>query len=83
MTGLFFLATVVDLTAAIIIFVGALSERMRLYPAWHKVGLIVAVVGLVCQVIVEFAVGFRYFVVSGAVKSATLVCCFPEASALL
>jgi len=49
MTGLFFLATVVDLTAALIIFVGALSERMRLYPAWHKVGLIVAVVGLVCQ----------------------------------
>lgn len=49
MTGLFFLATVIDLTAALIIFVGALSERMRLYPAWHKVGLIVAVVGLVCQ----------------------------------
>jgi hypothetical protein len=49
MTVLFFLSTVVDLTAAAIIFVGALSERMRLYPAWHKVGLIVAVVGLVCQ----------------------------------
>lgn len=49
MTTLFFIATIVDLTAAAIIFAGALSERMRLYPAWHKIGLIVAVIGLVCQ----------------------------------
>jgi hypothetical protein len=48
-TALFYLVTFIDLTAAVIIFCGALSERMRLYPAWHKVGLIVAVVGLVCQ----------------------------------
>ena len=45
----FWLITLMDLTAAIIIFAGALSERMRLYPTWHKVGLIVAVIGLVCQ----------------------------------
>ena len=48
-TALFYLVTFIDLTAAVIIFCGALSERMRLYPAWHKIGLIVAVVGLVCQ----------------------------------
>ena len=48
-TALFYLVTFIDLTTAVIIFCGALSERMRLYPAWHKVGLIVAVVGLVCQ----------------------------------
>lgn len=41
--------TFLDLSAAIIIFLGALSERMRLYPMWHKVGLIIAVVGLVDQ----------------------------------
>lgn len=41
--------TFIDLSAAVIIFAGALSERMRLYPMWHKVGLIVAVVGLVSQ----------------------------------
>lgn len=49
MTELFFIAIVINLTAAIIIFVGALSERMRLYPDWYKIGLIVAVIGLVCQ----------------------------------
>ena len=41
--------TVIDLTAAMIIFAGALSERMRLYPVWHKIGMLVAVVGLVAQ----------------------------------
>lgn len=46
---LFILITIIDLTAAAIIFTGALSERMRLYPVWHKIGLIVAVVGLVAQ----------------------------------
>jgi len=47
---IFFTAvTVMDLSAAIIIFVGALSDRMRLYPTWHKVGLIVALLGLICQ----------------------------------
>lgn len=45
----FILITIMDLSAAAIIFTGALSERMRLYPVWHKVGLITAVVGLVCQ----------------------------------
>ena len=48
-TALFYLVTFIDLTTAVIIFCGALSERMRLYTAWHQVGLIVAVVGLVCQ----------------------------------
>lgn len=41
--------TFIDLSAAVIIFLGALSERMRLYPVWHKVGLITAVIGLVAQ----------------------------------
>jgi hypothetical protein len=41
--------TVMDLAAALIIFAGALSDRMRLYPAWHKVGLIVAMLGLLVQ----------------------------------
>lgn len=45
----FVLITLIDLSAAAIIFVGALSERMRLYPLWHKIGLIVSVVGLVAQ----------------------------------
>lgn len=44
-----YLMTVIDLTAAAIIFAGALSERMRLYPVWHKVGMLVAVMGLVAQ----------------------------------
>jgi hypothetical protein len=46
---LFILITFIDITAAAIIFAGALSERMRLYPVWHKVGLMVAVLGLVAQ----------------------------------
>ena len=45
----FIIITIIDLSAAAIIFIGALSERMRLYPVWHKIGLITAVVGLVCQ----------------------------------
>lgn len=45
----FLIITFLDLTAATIIFLGALSERMRLYPVWHKVGLLTAVVGLVFQ----------------------------------
>lgn len=45
----FILVTLIDLSAAAIIFLGALSERMRLYPAWHKIGLMTAVVGLICQ----------------------------------
>lgn len=45
----FIVITIIDLSAAAIIFIGALSERMRLYPVWHKIGLITAVVGLVCQ----------------------------------
>lgn len=46
---LFSITTILDLTAASIVFIGALSERMRLYPVWHKVGLIVATMGLVAQ----------------------------------
>jgi len=45
----FVFITLMDLCAAGIIFAGALSERMRLYPTWHKVGLIVAVIGLTAQ----------------------------------
>lgn len=45
----FVILTVVDLAAATIIFLGALKERMRLYPSWHKAGLILASVGLVAQ----------------------------------
>jgi hypothetical protein len=48
-TLLFVVVTFIDITAAIIIFCGALSERMRLYPAWHKIGLMVAVGGLAAQ----------------------------------
>lgn len=48
-TSFFVFITIVDLTAAIIIFLGALSDRMRLYPIWHKIGLIISVVGLVYQ----------------------------------
>jgi hypothetical protein len=50
MTTIAFAAlTVIDLAAAGIIFAGALNERMRLYPTWHKVGLILASFGLVSQ----------------------------------
>lgn len=45
----FAVLTVTNLTAAVIIFAGALSERMRLYPSWHKVGLMIAGLGLVAQ----------------------------------
>lgn len=46
---LFFVITIVDISAATIIFAGALSEKMRTYPLWHKVGLMVAALGLVAQ----------------------------------
>jgi hypothetical protein len=45
----FLLLTIVNIGASLIIFAGALSERMRLYPTWHKVGLIVAALGLAAQ----------------------------------
>jgi hypothetical protein len=45
----FVILTAVDIAAATIIFLGALKERMRLYPSWHKAGLILASVGLVAQ----------------------------------
>jgi hypothetical protein len=41
--------TGIDITAAVIIFAGALSDRMRLYPVWHKLGLIILMVGLLAQ----------------------------------
>lgn len=46
---LFVVLTVTNFAASFIIFAGALSERMRLYPTWHKVGLIVAALGLMAQ----------------------------------
>lgn len=50
MNDVFFIVmTGINLSAASILFAGALSERMRLYPAWHKLGLILAAVGLVSQ----------------------------------
>lgn len=45
----FLLLTITNIVASIIIFAGALSERMRLFPTWHKVGLIIAALGLVFQ----------------------------------
>lgn len=48
-TFLFILLTFIDLSASVIIFAGALGSRMRLYPAWHKVGLILASFGLLAQ----------------------------------
>lgn len=41
--------TGIDITAALIVFVGALSDRMRLYPVWHKLGLLVLMFGLLAQ----------------------------------
>lgn len=56
----FLLLTIADLSAALIIFFGALSERMRLYPTWHKIGLITACAGLAAQ-------GYRnvYYLMTG------------------
>ena len=45
----FIILTAIDLIAATVIFLGALKERMRLYPSWHKLGLILAAIGLVAQ----------------------------------
>lgn len=45
----FFVLTITNIAAACIIFVGALREKMRLYPAWHKLGLLVAALGLASQ----------------------------------
>lgn len=45
----FFVLTFTNITAACIIFAGALREKMRLYPTWHKIGLLVAALGLSAQ----------------------------------
>lgn len=45
----FFALTIVDLTAAAIISAAALSPRMQLYPSWHKLGMLVACIGLIAQ----------------------------------
>jgi hypothetical protein len=45
----FSILTVTNILAAFIIFAGALREKMRLYPTWHKLGLIVAALGLSAQ----------------------------------
>jgi len=45
----FLLLTISNLGATVILFAGALSERMRLFPTWHKVGLIIAALGLAAQ----------------------------------
>jgi hypothetical protein len=47
----FVILTVTNLAAAFIIYAGAMSDRMRTYPAWHKVGLILAATGLVFQAV--------------------------------
>jgi hypothetical protein len=49
MIMLFAILTVIDLGGALIIFAGALGERMRLYPTWHKLGLMMASLGLAAQ----------------------------------
>ena len=45
----FLILTLFEIPAAIIIFVGALNERMRLYPVWHKLGMMLASLGLMAQ----------------------------------
>ena len=45
----FIALTIINISAAVILFGGALSERMRLYPTWHKIGLVLAAFGLVAQ----------------------------------
>jgi hypothetical protein len=45
----FILLTLSNLGASLILFAGALSERMRLFPTWHKVGLVIAAFGLLAQ----------------------------------
>jgi len=54
----FLLLTIINIGATIILFAGALNERAMLYPKWHKVGLIVAALGLAFQAIrnIEFLV---------------------------
>jgi hypothetical protein len=47
----FMALTVTNTVAALIIFFGALSDRMRLYPKWHKAGLILAAAGLAAQAV--------------------------------
>lgn len=42
--------TFFDILASVILFCGLLSDRLRLYPYWHKIGLLLAVVGLLSQV---------------------------------
>jgi hypothetical protein len=42
--------TFFNILASVILFCGLLSDRLRLYPVWHKIGLLLAVVGLLSQV---------------------------------
>lgn len=43
------LLTVAELFAATLIFLSALNPRMGLYPAWHKIGLGLAMLGMTAQ----------------------------------
>jgi len=46
----FFVAvTVVDLAGVIVIAAGLMRDEWRTYPSWHKVGLIIAALGLFFQ----------------------------------
>lgn len=46
----FFVAvTVVDLAGVIVIAAGLMREEWRTYPSWHKIGLIIAALGLFFQ----------------------------------
>ena len=47
---LFIALTIVDSVTALILFAGFMSDRMRLFPVWHKLGLLLAVAGLLSQV---------------------------------
>jgi hypothetical protein len=46
----FIALTIVDTIGMIIIFCGLCSERLRTFPMWHKVGMILIIVGMLDQI---------------------------------
>jgi hypothetical protein len=46
----FIALTIVDTIGMIIIFCGLCSERLRTFPIWHKVGMILIIVGMLDQI---------------------------------
>jgi hypothetical protein len=45
----FIALTVFDSIGAIIIFCGLCSDRLRAFPAWHKIGMMLIIIGLMSQ----------------------------------